>query len=392
MVSYFQSRYGKLLQVTARTIDSMLLQLWPQTMGQLAVPQIWQRLHRFFDETSLGVNLLAVNDDSVGFFNSVPQDRLLDAVNSLILEWKHRHPDTVLSVDMSQRGNPLQLSYVGQIRAAPKKTKVIHPDDIFPIVQGSLSCHIFQAVNVIWQQIRGAGIGSHISPSLSNLAVTTIERSWTQVFKEVIIDPPTFPFLAIRYVDNRYILFPEEKQTDPSIQLLSQDDFYQHPVELEEVTTNELLGFLVDSKLRTVTYKLPDPWQIRDFASAGSLRLRLSGLQSRCHLISRYSYPQSKSPNLIHSLVLLYGAKGFSIPDCYRAIHRIQKRPVVSATVPWCVGQTLFQRDVILSRLIQSFPCVYVNDHSNVYPAGGHRKPIELCPMKLSMVSSGYQG
>ena len=57
------------------------------------------------------------------------------------------------------------------------------------------------------------------------------------------MDPPSFPFLAIRYVDNRYILFPEDKKHEPAIQVLSQDDFYQHPVELEEVTTNELLGF-----------------------------------------------------------------------------------------------------------------------------------------------------
>lgn len=163
---------------------------------------------------------------------------------------------------MSQRGNPLQLSYVGKIHSAPKK-RIIHPQDIFPIVQASLSCHIFQALNVIWQQIRGAGIGSHISPSLTNLAVTIVERSWTQAFRETL-DPPTFPFLAIRYVDNRYILFPEQMNQDPSIQVLSLEDFYQHPVELEKVTNNELLGFLVDPVARTVTYKLPEPWQIRD--------------------------------------------------------------------------------------------------------------------------------
>ena len=67
LISYFQSRYGRLLQVTARTIDSVLLQLWPQAMGQLAVPQIWQRARQFFDETPLDVNLHAVNDDLVGF-------------------------------------------------------------------------------------------------------------------------------------------------------------------------------------------------------------------------------------------------------------------------------------------------------------------------------------
>lgn len=87
LISYYNSRYGRLLRVTARTIDSMVLQLWPQTMGQLAVPQIWSRVHGFFRDTPTEFNLSNINDDLVRFFNSVPQDRLLDAVNSLILHW-----------------------------------------------------------------------------------------------------------------------------------------------------------------------------------------------------------------------------------------------------------------------------------------------------------------
>ena len=147
-----------------------------------------------------------INDDLVGFFNSVPQDRLLDAINSLITEWQNQHDQVTLSVDMSQRGNPLQLSYVGKFHKAPRKTRVIHPSDIVTIVQSSLQSHIFQAVNVIWHQIRGAGIGSHISPTLSNLAVTMIERTWFQTYEQ-ILTAPSFPFLAIRYVDNRYMSF-----------------------------------------------------------------------------------------------------------------------------------------------------------------------------------------
>ena len=46
-----------------------------------------------------------------------------------------------------------------------------------------------------------------------------------------------------------------------------------------------------------------------------------------------------------------------------------------------CVSQTLFQREVNLC--LESVHDVH---------AGGHRKPIELCPTKLSMVSSGHQG
>ena len=325
MISYYNSRFGRLLQVTARTLDSMVLQLWPQSMGQLAVPQIWSRIHTFFRDTPTDFVLANINDDLVGFFNSVPQDRLLDAINSLIQEWKSKHGEVALSVDMSQRCNPLQLSYVGKFHKAPRKTKVIQPSDIMTIVQSSLQSHIFQAMNVIWHQIRGAGIGSHISPTISNLAVTLIERAWTQSYEETLT-APIFPFLAIRYVDNRYIIFPEEMIQDLSIQTLAQADFYQHPVELETVTTKELLGFIVDSKLRTIQYKLPEPWQIRDFASAGSLRLRLSGLQSRCHLISRYTYPRTGCPNRIHSLIHLYIAKGFQSSDCYKAIRKLNKK------------------------------------------------------------------
>ena len=354
LISYYNSRFGRLLQVTARTLDSMVLQLWPQSMGQLAVPQIWSRIHTFFRDTPTDFVLANINDDLVGFFNSVPQDRLLDAINSLIQEWKSKHGEVALSVDMSQRGNPLQLSYVGKFHKAPRKTKVIQPSDIMTIVQSSLQSHIFQAMNVIWHQIRGAGIGSHISPTISNLAVTLIERAWTQSYEETLT-APIFPFLAIRYVDNRYIIFPEEMIQDLSIQTLAQADFYQHPVELETVTTNELLGFIVDSKLRTIQYKLPEPWQIRDFASAGSLRLRLSGLQSRCHLISRYTYPRTGCPDRIHSLIHLYIAKGFQSSDCYKAIRKLNKKDTAAfclwesvlqflAHVPLCVSHPLFQR------------------------------------------------
>ena len=43
-----------------------------------------------------------------------------------------------------------------------------------------------------------------------------------------------------------------------------------------------LLGFDVDLRQRTISYIPPDASRkIRDYASAGSTRLRLSGLQSR---------------------------------------------------------------------------------------------------------------
>jgi hypothetical protein len=43
-----------------------------------------------------------------------------------------------------------------------------------------------QLLAVFWRQTRGAGIGSQISPSLSNLAVTLVERSWSECFAEIL--------------------------------------------------------------------------------------------------------------------------------------------------------------------------------------------------------------
>ena len=49
--------------------------------------------------------------------------------------------------------------------------------------------HFFTALGAVWRQIRGAGIGSQISPTLSNLAVTLIERSWSSTYQEVLAQP-----------------------------------------------------------------------------------------------------------------------------------------------------------------------------------------------------------
>ena len=66
-------------------------------------------------------------------------------------------------------------------------------------------------------------------------------------------------------------------------------DFYGPPVELETVDEDLLLGFDVNIQDRTVKYRQPDIRQIRDRVSAGSLRLRLSGLKSRAHLTRKHT-------------------------------------------------------------------------------------------------------
>ena len=110
-----------------------------------------------------------------------------------------------ISVDLSARGDPVQSTYSGTLKRAAFQTKCLYVSDIFEIVQPSLTSHIFSALGCFWRQIGGAGIGSQISPSLSNLAVTLVERSWSESFAE-ILGQPTLHICSVRYVDNRFLI------------------------------------------------------------------------------------------------------------------------------------------------------------------------------------------
>lgn len=144
----------------------------------------------------------------------------------------------------------------------------------FPLYRNPcLTTHDFIALNRVWHQIRGAGIGSHISPIISNLAVTMVEHSWQETFSQ-ILNAPTFPNLIIRYVDNRFVLFDVSQVNNTALHLFSLLDFYGPPVELEKVEDGHFLGFSANPATRTFEYITPPPQQIRDFDSAGSLRLR----------------------------------------------------------------------------------------------------------------------
>ena len=83
VISYFKTVAGTLLRATSTALDIMFLQLLPQHPGQLSIPSLCHQLQRHFRNTPDDIHLTAINDDLVRFFNSVPQQRLVDAVISL---------------------------------------------------------------------------------------------------------------------------------------------------------------------------------------------------------------------------------------------------------------------------------------------------------------------
>ena len=156
IISYFQSLSGNLLRITSRALDIVLQHIFPQHPGQLSIPQLWHHFHSYLTQTPTDVNLHATNDDLVGFFNSVPQHRLIDAVHSLIQQWQSQQATHTLTVDTKATGNPFHRSHVGRRYIKHPTQRTIHTSDITTIVAIALNTCIFRA----YKQIRGAGPNS----------------------------------------------------------------------------------------------------------------------------------------------------------------------------------------------------------------------------------------
>ena len=290
--------------------------------------------HSYLTQTPPDISLHATNDDLVGFFNSVPQHRLIDAVHSLVLHWQQQQSTHTLTVDVQATGNPFYHSHIGRHHRKHPTQRTIQTSDIATIVAFALDTCIFRACNNTYKQIRGAGIGSQLSPALCNVAITLIEHSWHQIHNN-LLQHTDLHFTYYRYVDNRFIVHNEHFLQHPAIQTLIHHNFFGDPVELEPVEDFHLLGFNIDLPQRTITYMQPSqPWKIRDSTTAGSQRLALSGLQSRLHTIRKYTFPSSSADAAAAELVNLYVQKGHN----YHACHRFLKKAPNAAT---CVCPTL---------------------------------------------------
>ena len=134
------------------------------------------------------------------------------------------------------------------------------------------------------------------------------------------------------YVDNRFAVLGSVIARSDPIAIYSDPGFYGHPVELKKVNDSMLLGFKVSVAERTVTYQCPNQQQIRDIASAGSIRLRLSGLKSRAHLIRKYSFPPSAIEPIVTSACTVVCTAGFSPSEVYLAVGLRWSQKMVSAT------------------------------------------------------------
>ena len=319
IISYSNSCIKELLKAASQAILLMIRLVWPEAMGLATTPQLWKNMHSFLHRVHPTIHLAEVNDDLVGFFNSVPRQQILDSLSALIELYQRREYPHHISVCLQKRPN-CESAWPGKPRAkGAKHIRFLHVSDLIDIVKVSFEVGVFTTLGLLFRQHRGTCIGNQISPVLSSLPVIQRESSWQREWAHFLdsarfFDTAASELFICRYVDNRLILCDETVLSHQCLTDFQNLSFYGRTIQLEEVTNHQFLGFRLNAANRTVTYIQPEKaWSIRSPLSAGSWSARMSRYLSRKALIVQYSWPPNPRSKQVQALRNLYIARGF--PD-----------------------------------------------------------------------------
>ena len=80
IINYQSFPFDRLFRYTAFVLMAMIKNNFPHSFGNIILPQIFSSFHSFLSEIPLEHHLLQSNQDLIGFFTSIPTDRIHDAV------------------------------------------------------------------------------------------------------------------------------------------------------------------------------------------------------------------------------------------------------------------------------------------------------------------------
>jgi hypothetical protein len=172
IVSYCASAMSKLMAAFAMLLRDICSAVWQDSLSALKAPQMWRALHNFLDSAALDQDYHFLNDDLVGFFNSVPQERLLQSVAILLQDYLQKYPS---------QSCPDQIEFYYAFKSKSHQHVIVRGNpayhqskhmrrlifsDVCPIVQLSFEMGIFTAIQQCWKQVRGTSMGNQLSPVL----------------------------------------------------------------------------------------------------------------------------------------------------------------------------------------------------------------------------------
>ena len=126
----------------------------------------------------------------------------------------------------------------------------------------------------MFRQCQGASVGSPLAPALCSAVALFREYCFLRSFPTSSWRYATGLALRARYVDSVFFIGSTHMLHTDSFKAIAQPFFYGRPLEMEYVTDETLLGFVLSTSQRTITFrKPPHLTSYRRFSRHGSCRL-----------------------------------------------------------------------------------------------------------------------
>ena len=308
--------HARLTTFLAKGIFQIMLVVFPtgSTFNVLSVQQAVRMMWHSMMAYPADEPTTMKQQDLIGFFNSVPHDRILHSLNfALQLLEDHWHkPWRQQSLQVSVRSkDPHFRVFRGRRRFAARNTKTIYLEDLPALIAFMLRSSFFQCGCYTFKQIQGASMGSALAPVLCTLVASTIEFVWLRNFRTVLYNIGFQQ--AARYADNRIFHFHVGIRRNPWLRLLFHLEFYGVPILLEDVLSENFLGTTCSVTQGTITVVQPaESTAIRTLISVGRREHVLSGFAARIRTILRLTRPMRLIRPQVEDLIEIYRGQGFS--------------------------------------------------------------------------------
>ena len=184
-----------------------------------------------------------VEQDLIGFFNSVPHDRILQALtftlHLLQEKWSKPWQEQSLQLSFLNKDSFFRV-FRGRRRFAAHNTRTMHLEDLPALTDFMLRSSFFQCDTFTFKQIQGASMGSALAPVLCTLVASTTEFLWLHNFRSVLLSIDLHT--AVRYADNRAFSFPHRNSTQPADPVATSFGVLRCSYLLEDVPEEKFLG------------------------------------------------------------------------------------------------------------------------------------------------------
>ena len=322
IISYLSFVYAKLFKATAIVIDLLVNDVCPESFGCTRLPMIMNNLATFMQQFPDDQVPMVYNQDLVGFFTSIPVERIVQSVQWLIDRYlgkrKEDLEEILFSVNLREKDTKLRI-WKGKQRKSAMRVHTIFLKDVVEICKLSCEVSMFTVLGQTFRQTRGAAIGNQISPTLANATVAVHEHMFAEKVNYIMQKHPQQVW-CIRYVDNRLVVIAQTICDHPHIKEFLQDNFYEEPVVLESVTTPDAVQEFLGFDLQVQSYKIllllrESPWKIRPYSSAGTLKQKLVAYHSKKHSIVKFVFPDSEKITQLRELKTMFLRAGYQLME-----------------------------------------------------------------------------